>query len=121
MNWIKISLVIVVSGIIYLSLKPPSGAVEIRVNDKFGHLLAYFILTVNTGLLFSKNKWWLTALSVFAFSALLEYLQGFVPGRTVDWKDLAANAGGVLTGVLVLFLFKEKILNLLRKLRLLSV
>lgn len=118
MNWIRISLVVVVLGIIFLSLKTPTEGMEIKVNDKVGHILAYSVLAVNAGLLFTKNKWWLVALAAFSFSALLEYLQGFVPGRTVDWKDLVANASGILIGLLVLLLLKESILKLLRKLNL---
>lgn len=120
MNWIRISLVLVVLGIVFLSLKPPTGRVEINVNDKFGHLLAYCVLVVNAGLLVSKSKWLFVAISAFVFSALLEYLQGFVPGRTVDWRDLVANAAGVVIGLLVVYFFKEKILDLLRKMSVIS-
>lgn len=115
MNWIKTSLVLVVVTIVYLSLKSPSG--EIKLNDKIGHLLAYSVLTINAGLLVAKNKWLFVAILAFALSALLEYLQGFVPGRSVDWKDLVANASGVVIGLLVLFFLKEKILNVLKRLR----
>lgn len=120
MNWIKTSLILVILGITFLSLKPPTGGIEIKINDKFGHLLAYCVLVVNAGLLVSKSKWLFVAISTFAFSALLEYLQGFVPGRSVDWRDLVANAGGVIIGTMILLLFKEKILDLLKKLKLAS-
>lgn len=118
MNWIKTSLILVILGITFLSLKPPAGGIEIKINDKFGHLLAYCTLVVNAGLLVSKNKWLFVAVSAFVFSSLLEYLQGFVPGRSVDWRDLVANVGGVIIGWLALLLFKEKILDLLRKFKL---
>jgi VanZ family protein len=118
MKWIKTSLILVILGITFLSLKPPAGGIEIKINDKLGHLLAYCVLVVNAGLIVAKNKWLLIAISTFAFSALLEYLQGFVPGRSVDWKDLIANIGGAAIGYLVLLLFKDRILNLLQKLRL---
>lgn len=118
MNWIKTSLILVIIGITFLSLKTPAGGIEIKINDKFGHLLAYCVLVVNAGLLVSKSKWFFVAILAFAFSALLEYLQGFVPGRSVDWKDVIANACGVIIGWVVLLLFKEKILSLLRKLKL---
>jgi len=117
MNWTKISLIIVVIGITYLSLKAPSGGVEIHVNDKFGHGLAYFVLTVNIGLLLQRNNCWWAAIIAFGFSALLEYLQGFVPGRTVSSLDLVANASGALIGVIVLFFFHKHLLGLLTKLK----
>ncbi len=117
MNWIKLSLLTVIIAIIYLSLKAPSGGVNISVNDKIGHLLAYSTLTFNTGLLFSKNKWTIMGILILLFSALLEFLQGFVPGREVDWKDLIANASGVIIGIVLLFFLKEKCLEFLKKLK----
>lgn len=118
MNWIRTSLVIVIIAITYLSLKSPSSSIQIDVNDKIGHLIAYCVLTVNAGLLFSSKKWWIVALCAFAMSAIMEYLQSFVPGRFSDWKDLVANGSGVLLGCLILILFREKIMSFLKWLRL---
>lgn len=118
MNWTKISAVIVGVIITYLSLKAPSGGVEIHVNDKFGHALAYFVFTLNLGLLLQKNNCWLAGFFAFCFSALLEYLQGFVPGRTVSSLDLLANASGALLGVLVLYFFHRSLMSLLVRFKL---
>lgn len=118
MKWIKISLILVVSGIVYLSLKPPSGGVEIKINDKVGHLIAYSVLTINAGLLFPRNKWVFAALCSFFLSCMLEYLQGFVPGRTVDWKDLIANLTGVVIGLVILYTFGSQTLKTLKKIKL---
>lgn len=117
MNWIRTSLVIIIIAIIYLSLKSPSDSIEIKINDKIGHLIAYCVLTVNAGLLFPSKKWWLVVVSAFVMSAIMEYLQSFVPGRFTDWKDLVANGSGALIGWLILILFCEKIMYLLKWLR----
>jgi VanZ family protein len=118
MNWIKTSLVLVIIGITYLSLKPPMGGVEIKLNDKIGHTIAYFVLTVNLGLLLAKNKAWQAAIVAFLYSALMEFLQGYVPGRSVDWKDLVANGSGAAIGLIVLILARKYILQVLRKMKL---
>lgn len=118
MNWIKISLILVVSGIVYLSLKSPSVGVEMKINDKVGHLIAYVVLTINLGLLLPKNKWVFAGVCSFLFSCVLEYLQGFVPGRTVDWKDLIANLSGAIIGLLILYMFGTHILQIAKKINL---
>jgi len=118
MNWIRTSLILVVISIIYLSLKTPSEGIQIRWNDKLGHLFAYTVLTVNCGLLIKKSNWLYAAVAAFTLSAILEYAQGFVPGRTVEWADLLANALGVLLGWTILKVLHPKIVALLQQLRL---
>lgn len=120
MNWIKISLLIVVISIAYLSLKAPSGGVEIHVNDKVGHALAYIIFTLNLGVLLQKKNCWVAGIITFSFSMLLEYLQGFVPGRTVSSLDLIANAIGAILGVLVLYFFHRSLLSILHRWKLIK-
>ena len=98
-----------------MSLKAPSGGMEIQVNDKIGHTLAYFVLTLNLGVLLQKKNCWIVGIITFSFSAVLEYLQGFVPGRTVSSLDLIANASGAILGVLVLYFFHRSLLSLLNR------
>lgn len=114
MKWIKISLIVLFIVIAYLSLKRPDGAVNIQVNDKIGHLLAYFTLSCNLGLLFSRNRIWAAGIIAFLYSCLLEYLQGFVPGRSVDGYDLIANGSGVFIGMIFIYLFGNWIKNSIR-------
>ena len=115
MNLLKISLLLVVLGITILSLMPPSSSVEIKVNDKIGHFIAYCILMVNLGLLI-KSKHYIVAIgSIIGYGCLMEFFQGFVPGRTVSWLDVLANSLGVGIGILVLILLKQKILGALKK------
>lgn len=120
MNWIKTSLIVVLIAIIYLSLRAPSESFQIRWNDKLGHLLAYTVLTVNIGLLLKRNKQKIAPIIAFTVSAILEYLQGFVPGRSVEWADLVANAIGATIGFILLLLLYNNIIQLLKRLRIIK-
>lgn len=120
MKWIKLSLLILLAFITYLSLKAPAGGIEIHVNDKIGHALAYFILTCNIGILFARMRCYLAAILAFSYSCLLEYLQGFVPGRTVSIYDLYANATGSILGGLVILALYPQLKNVLKKIGLIS-
>jgi VanZ family protein len=120
MNWIKLSLVCVVVGIIYLSLMPPDGPVKVTVNDKIGHFIAYSVLTINAGLLVSSKKWIGVGVLAFLLSTLLEFLQHYVPGRHTDYRDLIANGTGVVIGLVVLVTLSKQLLHLLRKIKIVS-
>lgn len=97
----RISLIIVIIGIAWLSLTPKD---TITVgNDKISHFIAYGCLMWNVGLLtFSKPKHFaIGILCCLAYGALMEFLQDFVPGRYMSLYDIFANAGGVLAGCLL--------------------
>jgi len=120
MNLLKISLALVIIGITILSLMPPSSSVEIKLNDKVGHFIAYCVFMLNLGLLVKSKRYFFAALSIIAFSCSMEFIQGFVPGRTVSWLDVLANSIGVVIGILILLLCKNQILFLLHKMRLIK-
>lgn len=118
MIYIKISAIIVVISITILSLLPPSNGVEIHVNDKIGHFIAYSVLTINLGLLIHRSSYWKVVMIVVAYSGLMEFFQSFVPGREVSLYDLLANTLGSLIGIGVLLIAKKQIFKLLVKLKL---
>jgi len=103
MNWIKISLICVIIGIGYLSLFPrQTNEVNLPINDKIGHGIAYCILIINAGLIVKKKLWIKLGISAFLYSLLLEGLQYFVPGRSSEIYDLIANSIGIIVGFLIL-------------------
>lgn len=66
-------------------------------NDKFLHFAGFAVLTVLA--LHATNGreqalWWLAGLFVGGY--LLECLQSMVPDRHFCWRDLAANATGIV-------------------------
>ena len=121
MNLLKISAVIVLLGITILSLMPPRSGMNIEVNDKIGHFIAYCVLMVNIGLFTPSKKYLFVLIFVVGYSAVMEYFQGFVPGRMVSWADVMANFTGACIGLLVLFSFKKSILKLLQGLKLIKL
>ena len=73
----------------------------------------------NVGLLtFKRNLLFRVGIGFsLAYGLLMELGQCFVPGRTFSVYDVLANAIGVLIGVLVLTLFGDGILKLLKAAR----
>lgn len=117
MNWWKSSWFILVAIIVYLSLKPAEQKNLIEVNDKVGHFLAYFTLVIATRIFFPN--WKMVGAMIFSFtlSCILEWLQNFVPGRSVSIWDVVANGTGVFMGTLFYLLFAKYIHKVLTVLR----
>lgn len=90
--------------IVYFSLKSPQAGVNVQLNDKVGHFIGYGILSLNTFLVFGfRSKWHTTFILLFliGWGVLMEWLQGFVPGRDVSGLDIVANAIGVAIGAVL--------------------
>jgi VanZ family protein len=100
-----ILLILVFIGIAILSLLPPKSMEEIGKHDKINHFIAYLVLSFNFGLVVKKLKTFLSCLPVLiSYGLLLEYCQGFVPGREQSWLDALANSVGVFTGFVLFFI-----------------
>ena len=100
----RLSLGAVFIGITFLSLKSVSHHTSIRVNDKIGHFIGYAILSLNACLVWRQRQPKFKiglALALFGYGLLMEFLQGFVPGREVSAYDLLANSIGVGIGYLL--------------------
>ena len=68
-------------------------------NDKLLHFLAFGVLTLLAGRIAASPVElvaWL--LGLLAVGTLIEGLQILVPGRNFCWRDIAANAAGIVTG-----------------------
>ncbi len=115
---LKITLVILVLAITYLSLTPSEIAVV--GNDKISHFIAYAVLTFNIGLLVfpSKRRLLIGMLVAVLFGILIECIQHYIPGRFRSIEDVYANTIGVALGGLLTLAFGKGLLKLLRKFRL---
>lgn len=93
-----------------LSLLPPKSGMEIPTNDKVGHFLAYATFSFNLCLLVTRNKQfiWILTFAV-CYGILIEFLQGFIPGRQPSFLDIVANSSGVLIGAIVYYLIGDRI------------
>jgi VanZ family protein len=100
----RFSLLAIILGITFLSLKSVSHHTSIRVNDKVGHFIAYALFSLNALVVWrqraTKFKIGL-GLALVGYGLLMEFLQGFVPGREVSGYDLLANSIGVGIGYLL--------------------
>ena len=88
--------------VIAASLVPEAGTSVVAYNDKIAHLAAYFVMGVLawTAVTTMKRKLYLLFSSV-VLGVVLELVQEFVPGRSMDAADAAANTAGVVLAYLV--------------------
>lgn len=112
---LRISLLIVVAAITYLSITP-TDTITIG-NDKLSHVIAYFILMLNLGLIYysEKKTFILATVLAFLYSVLMECLQYFVPGRYMSLYDGIANLAGISLGVIAIIYFYRPITKMLEK------
>lgn len=89
----------VVIGSLLPSDSPPMQMLDrLEVSDLILHSLGYLLLTTFSILNFSPPRTvWSIIPAVFLLSFLIECGQRFVPGRTFDIRDLAANLTGAMT------------------------
>ncbi len=72
---------------------------------RFFHIIGYWLLTLLVAWLRPsrcRDRAWFAAGIAFAYGAILELLQLFVPGRAFSLGDILANLCGVLGGALCL-------------------
>lgn len=94
------------STITILSLVPPKSGVEMANNDKLYHFAAYAILSFNFCFILIQKLHFLVGIFLLIFyGILIEFFQGFVPGRNPSFYDALANSVGVLIGFLLFKLF----------------
>jgi VanZ family protein len=77
---------------------------DVGVNDKFSHLVTYFVLGGWFSLLATNrvSLGW-TIIGLIAYGMLIELLQGMTAHRYAEWGDVLANAGGTMAGILLYF------------------
>ncbi len=88
--------------IVFLTLSPA----PYRPVTKFGHNLEHFLIHLGLGITFGigyARRWWLLALGLVGFTAVVEFAQLFVPGRHARLKDLVIDAGAVCLGVAIVW------------------
>ncbi len=66
-------------------------------NDKLIHCVSYFLLMMVLDFSSNSGKQLLIkAVLILIYSGLIEYAQGFIPGRETSLADIAANATGIV-------------------------
>lgn len=84
----------------YLTTTELSPTLE-QVNDKLGHVLAYFSLALLADFAFPSSGFnWRKWLPLMLYGLLIEVIQHQIPYRQFSAMDLVANGGGlVLYGI----------------------
>lgn len=101
-HWLGLSALILLS-ITLLSLWPLGTLPIMPGTDKTHHFIAYGALMLPTAL--AKPKHWpLIALFFISWSAAIELIQPYV-NRYGEWLDLLANASGVVSAIVLAFIF----------------
>jgi VanZ family protein len=91
-----------VATVIWLSLTPSDVPASVGNLDKWGHALAYCVLTTWFAGFHSRARHWRVAAWLFALGAALEVAQaGMRVGRTGELADLLANTLGIGIGAAV--------------------
>jgi VanZ family protein len=99
--WIAAICIVSVGELLPGGSAPLDWVDSLGVSDKIEHFTAYFGLAVIPVLGFDTRKGLTAALSMILLGVLLDVAQKFIPGRTFDLADIAANTVGVFGGLAV--------------------
>jgi len=109
--WLWAPVLLVMAVIFFASSLSDLSALPSEVSDKTGHFVGYAVLGVAVLRAMARARLsgvtarsavlaWVVCL---AYGASDEFHQSFVPGRTPALDDLAADAAGAATSILVLW------------------
>ncbi len=104
-----ITLVILIPG----NSMPSLVFFDVMGFDKIVHFFSFTLLTFMMIIGLAKqysdgcyyfNIYYLTVLSLLGYGIILEYIQGYVPGRSFELGDILANTLGVFFGRLLFYI-----------------
>lgn len=113
--------VIAIALITYFSLAPDPGDAFESFSDKTLHVFGWFVMLCSLHVALRKRTVpWYFAVLLLTYSGLIEIMQGMMPPREMDAKDLLANGAGIVIGLLIVYLmaplYQRWLLDPLRRL-----
>lgn len=72
--------------------------------DKWAHMLTFIVLALWFAGQYRPRSYWRIAIGLLAFGVLIELCQRTVSYRTADWVDVAADAVGIIVGLVIAIL-----------------
>ena len=92
----------------YASLRP-AGTGSMDPWDKALHFIAYAVFAVlGRGVVKRLSNYHKLCIAIVFYSGVMEYLQSFIPGRSMSGLDLIANTLGVVAVVIALQVFTDQ-------------
>jgi len=86
--------------VVLLSLVPGRALPAVPVDDSVAHGGAYFVLAVLPVARAARGWVGSTGAVLLApLGMLLEVVQKVIPGRSFEWRDVAANVAGMMAGM----------------------
>jgi len=67
--------------------------------DKWEHGLTFMFLAIWFAGLTARQGYWRIAIGLMLFGCVVEGCQFFVSYRTADWRDIVADAAGIIAGL----------------------
>jgi len=92
---------LLVAGVTVGSLIPGTWLPTFSLRDKAVHAGTYCLLMIWFSGLYRRERHWIIALLLIALGFLLDLAQAPSATRSFDLADVAANAGGILLGLVL--------------------
>jgi VanZ family protein len=105
--------IIYVLIITYLSLTPIEHKIPVKIWDwdKASHFIAYLLLAIFVRKVHIRFSYLTCVITCFSYSFAIECIQYFIPNRQFDVLDMLANLLGMVLGVIIYYLIREKFFN----------
>jgi hypothetical protein len=96
---------LLVAGVIVGSLLPGRAldTLSISLNDKVLHTSTYCVLTLWFTGLYRRSLYLVIGGVLLGLGVSLDLLQGLTRTRSLDWRDMIANATGIAAGLVLAF------------------
>jgi VanZ family protein len=84
-------------GVLFLTLMKPSNLPLVQVNDKFAHLITFFVLIYLADYAYTPSAYKISkTLYLVLFGLMIEIAQYYTSWRSAEWQDLLADIVGIL-------------------------
>jgi VanZ family protein len=102
--WIAVNILLVVA-VFVLTVLPailaPHRISQLPGIDKWLHALTFAALAIWFTGQYARRSYWIVAVGLIAYGALIEIGQSLIPYRTAEWGDLAADVAGIAAGIAI--------------------
>jgi len=84
----------VVAGCV-IAFSPAEAGLQPQLNDKFLHIVGFFVMAVMSHLAHPKSNQYVLGLGLMLFGLAIELVQAYLPYRTFSLWDWCADISGI--------------------------